>query len=33
MLPGMLAMFAAPIEALLNRKGDDLLLEDNRKKD
>jgi hypothetical protein len=33
MLPGMLAMFAGPIEALLNRKGNDLLLEDNSKKD
>ena len=33
MLPGMLALFAAPIEALLNRKGSDLLLEDHRKKD
>lgn len=33
MLPGMLALFAAPIEAMLNRKGANLLLEDNRKKD
>jgi hypothetical protein len=31
MLPGMLAMFAAPIEAFLNRKGSDLLLEDKTK--
>lgn len=30
MLPGMLALFAAPIEAMLNRKGSDLLLEDKR---
>jgi len=30
MLPGMLAMFARPIEALLNAKGGDLLLEDKR---
>jgi hypothetical protein len=29
-LPGMLALFAGPIEALLRRKGDDLLLEDKR---
>ena len=29
-LPGMLAMFAGPIEAFLKRKGDDLLLEDKR---
>jgi hypothetical protein len=33
MLPGMLGLFAAPIEAMLNRKGADLLLEDNSKKD
>ena len=33
MLPGMLALFAAPIEAMLNRKGADLLLEDKSKKD
>ncbi len=33
MLPGMLAIFAAPIEAMLNRKGNDLLLEDKSKKD
>ncbi len=33
MLPGMLAMFAGPIEAMLNRKGADLLLEDKSKKD
>ena len=32
MLPGMLSLFAAPIEALLNKKGRDLLLEDNSKK-
>lgn len=29
-LPGMLALFAAPIEAMLSRKGGDLLLEDKR---
>ena len=29
-LPGMLSLFAAPIEAMLNRKGRDLLLEDKR---
>jgi hypothetical protein len=29
-LPGMLALFAAPIEALLKSKGGDLLLEDKR---
>ena len=29
-LPGMLAMFAGPIEGFLKRKGDDLLLEDKR---
>ncbi len=29
MLPGMLAMFAAPIEAMLQKKGD-ILLEDKR---
>ena len=33
MLPGMLAFFAGPIEAALNRKGSDLLLEDRSKKD
>jgi hypothetical protein len=33
MLPGMLAFFAAPIEAALNMKGRDLLLEDKSKKD
>ena len=33
MLPGMLGLFAAPIEAMLNRKGASLLLEDNSKKD
>jgi len=32
MLPGMLAFFAAPIEAALNMKGRDLLLEDKSKK-
>lgn len=32
MLPGMLSLFAAPIEAMLTRKGGDLLLEDNSKK-
>ena len=32
MLPGLLALFAAPIEAALNRKGSDLLLEDRSKK-
>jgi len=31
MLSGMLAMFAGPIEAMLNQKGSDLLLEDHRK--
>src|SRR5919107_386919 len=31
MLPGMLALFAAPIEAALNAKGRDLLLEDHTK--
>ena len=30
MLPGMLGLFAAPIEAMLNKKGGDLLLEDKR---
>lgn len=29
-LPGMLALFAAPIEAMLKSKGGDLLLEDKR---
>lgn len=29
-LPGMLSLFAAPIEALLRQKGSDLLLEDKR---
>ena len=29
-LPGMLSLFAGPIEAFLKRKGDDLLLEDKR---
>jgi hypothetical protein len=32
MLPGMLALFAAPIEAALNARGRDLLLEDRTKK-
>jgi hypothetical protein len=32
MLPGMLALFAGPIEAALNAKGSDLLLEDKSKK-
>ena len=32
MLPGMLAFFAGPIEAALNAKGSDLLLEDRSKK-
>jgi hypothetical protein len=31
MLPGFLAMFAKPIEAMLQRKGGDLLLDDKRK--
>ena len=31
MLSGMLAMFAGPIEAMLNKKGGALLLEDKRK--
>ena len=30
-LPGFLAMFAGPIEAVLRSKGSDLLLEDHRK--
>ncbi|MCY7339713.1 MAG: polyhydroxyalkanoic acid system family protein [Sphingomonas bacterium] len=30
MLPGILSLFAAPIEAMLNKKGGDLLLEDKR---
>ena len=29
-LPGMLSLFAGPIEALLRQKGSDLLLEDKR---
>lgn len=29
-LPGMLALFARPIEAMLNAKGSELLLEDHR---
>ncbi|MDQ3246940.1 MAG: polyhydroxyalkanoic acid system family protein [Pseudomonadota bacterium] len=32
MLPGMLAMFARPFEAMLNAKGADLLLENKNKK-
>ncbi len=32
MLPGMLSLFAGPIEAMLTRKGGDLLLEDKSKK-
>jgi len=32
MLPGMLALFAAPIEAMLTSKGGTLLLEDSSKK-
>ena len=32
MLPGILALFAGPLEAALNRKGRDLLLEDKSKK-
>ncbi len=32
MLPGMLAMFAQPFEAMLNAKGADLLLENKNKK-
>ena len=32
MLPGLLALVAAPLEAALNRKGSDLLLEDRSKK-
>jgi hypothetical protein len=31
-LPGMLAMFARPIEAMLSAKGGDLLLEDKSKR-
>ena len=31
-LPGMLAMFARPIEAMLSSKGGDLLLEDKNKR-
>ena len=31
LLPGMLALFAAPIEAALNAKGRDMLLEDHTK--
>ena len=30
-LPGILAMFARPIEAMLQKKGSDLLLEDHSK--
>ena len=32
MLPGMLSLFAAPIEAALKAKGGEVLLEDKRKK-
>ena len=32
-LPGMLSLFAAPIEALLKAKGSDLLLDDGTNKD
>ncbi|WP_310468018.1 polyhydroxyalkanoic acid system family protein [Sphingomonas sp.] len=32
LLPGMLSLFAAPIEAMLNKKGRDLLLEDKSKR-
>jgi len=32
MLPGMLSLFAAPIEAALKAKGGDVLLEDKSKK-
>ena len=32
MLPGMLSLFAAPIEAMLTSKGGSLLLEDDSKK-
>ena len=32
LLPGMLALFAAPIEAMLRQKGGPLLLEDDKKK-
>ncbi|WP_345777653.1 polyhydroxyalkanoic acid system family protein [Sphingomicrobium clamense] len=30
-LPGLLGMFAGPIQAMLQSRGDDLLLEDRRK--
>ena len=30
LLPGMLSLFAAPIEAMLKKRGNDLLLEDKR---
>lgn len=30
MLPGILSLFAAPIEAMLRSRGDDLLLDDKR---
>lgn len=33
LLPGMLSFFAGPIEAALNSKGSELLLEDRSKKD
>lgn len=32
-LPGLLGMFAGPIEALFRTRGDDLLLEDRSEKD
>ncbi len=32
MLPGILSLFAAPIEAMLRHQGSDLLLEDDTKK-
>ncbi len=32
LLPGMLSLFAAPIEAMLRQKGGPLLLEDDKKK-
>jgi len=32
MLPGMLSLFAAPIEAMLKQRGNDLLLEDKSSK-
>jgi hypothetical protein len=30
-LPGMLGMFAGPLQALIRNKGSDILLEDHRK--